>query len=100
MYELVYHIDYNNLHIVDSYKVRKCKMREELETIRAYTEPGETIVFDRSMFSLKMEWIVHNFLYKIHFMRSRTKDVDLNNPCGIPEWIYIVCGLLTWVFVW
>lgn len=88
------------LHIEDSFKVRKRDMRAILAEIRNYTVPGQTDVFKRSLFSLKMEWIAHNFLYKIGYKRKQTGSVDLDNPCDRPEWLYIICGLLTWIFVW
>ncbi len=87
------------MHIANSYKVRKCKMGKVLREIRDVSYPG-TLVFDRCIASLKLEWIAHNFLYMVGFERQRTKDVDLDNPCDRPEWLYIVCGLLTWIFVW
>lgn len=94
-----YTVTNNNVHILDSYKVRKRNMREVLEEIKSKHE-RETIVFHRSMFSLKMEWIAHNFLYNVGYKREQTGQVDLDNPCDRPEWLYIVCGLLTWIFVW
>lgn len=94
----VYHVGFNVVNIVDSYKVRKWNMRKVLKNIKA--ENHITVVFERSLFSLKMEWICHNFLYNIGYERDRTKDVDLDNPCDRPEWQYIVCGILVWLFVW
>ena len=94
-----YRLGFNCLLIFDSYKVRKWNMRKVLKWIRE-VNTKETMVFDRSIFSLKMEWICHNFLYKLGIERERTKDVDLDNPCDRPEWQYIVCGLLVWIFVW
>ena len=85
--------------IYDSYKVRKWNMRPVLKRIRRDTDV-ETDVFKRSIFSLKMEWICHNFLYFVGIERERNKDVDLDNPCDQPEWEYIVCGLIVWIFVW
>lgn len=96
---ITYTISYNNLHIVDSYKTHKCQMRKELQAIKD-KDIVDTIVFERSLFSMKMEWICHNFLYMVGYERERTKDVDLDNPCDRPEWQYIVCGLLVWIFVW
>ncbi len=98
----MYTITLHNLHIDNSYKVRKWKMREYLESVKKYAERHgvETVVFERSFFSLKMGWIAHNFLYEIGFKRERTKDCDLDNPCDRPEWVYVVCGILVWLFVW
>ena len=80
--------------------MHKWQMRRQLKLVRDFAEPGETIVFERSIFSLKMEWICHKFLYRVGYERERTKDADLDNPCDRPEWQYIICGLLVWVFVW
>ena len=95
-----YILTLRNLHIFDSYKVRKTMMAKELREIRNATVPGETVVFERSIFSLKMEWICHNFLYRVGYARERTRDVDLDNPCDHPEWLYILCGLIIWILVW
>ena len=95
-----YTLTHNNLHIIKGYSVRKWNMRKELRTVKAQTHPGETVVFERSMFSLKMEWITHNFLFEIGYKREQTENPDLNNPCDRPEWQYIIVGLLTWIFVW
>jgi len=95
-----YKLSRNNLHIVQGYKIHKWNMRKELKAVKEKARPGETIVFRRSMFSLKMEWIAHNFFYNIGYKREQTADPDLDNPCDRPEWQYIVVGLLTWIFVW
>lgn len=95
-----YTLTYDNLHIVSGYKIRKWNMRKELKKVRKAAKPGETIVFGRSIFSLKMEWICHNFLYNVNYKREQTADPDLNNPCDRPEWQYIICGLLVWLLVW
>ena len=86
----------HNVHINDSYKVRGRSFQDVLELIHT---SGGTDVFDRGYFSLKMEWAVHNFLYKIHFKRERTKDVDLDNPCDLPEWIYKILGCMVWIII-
>jgi hypothetical protein len=95
-----YELTVNNLHIVNSYRVRKWNMRKELQRIKDDAGPGQTRVFWRSIFSLKMEWICHNFLYNVGYQRERTRDSDLDYPCDRPEWQYIVCALLVWLFVW
>lgn len=88
-----YTLTRNNLHLCDSYKVRRWRMRRELKAIKAAAIPGQTIVFRRSLFSLQMEWLCHNTLYWLGIQRDRTKDADLDNPCDHPEALYIAAGL-------
>ena len=77
-------------------------MRKELKAVRqsAIDSGTDTVVFDRCLTSLKLEWICYNFLYMIGYERERTKDCDLDNPCDHPEWMYIVGGIAVWLFVW
>lgn len=95
-----YIVSQHNVHIEDSCKIRGRNFGRALDEIESQTHYGETDVFERSRFSLKMEWAVHNFLYKIGYKRSQTKDVDLDNPTDRPEWLYCVLGLLVWIFIW
>ena len=66
-----------NTHIVDS-----CLVTSK-EDIRAYLQElrdasaSEMAVNQRDMESQVREWRSHNFFYKFHVFRSRTKDVDL-----------------------
>lgn len=82
-----------NIHIEDSYLIRGRYFSSILREIEC------EVTERRSMFSLKKEWAVHNFLYKIGYKRERTKDVDLDYPCDKPEWVYEVLGSLVWIFV-
>ena len=86
-----------NLHLVDSYQVSKHKFQSTLNSIHALHPKSE--VWERSMFSLRMEWGFHNFLYMIGYKRERTKDADLDYPCDKPEWIYELLGMLVWIFI-
>lgn len=97
---ICYKLTENVLTIYDCYKTHKWNMRGELKRVKESAAPGETKVFERSIFSLKIEWICHKFLYMINYKRGQTKDADLDNPSDRPEWMYIVCGLLVWIFVW
>lgn len=96
---ITFELTYHNLLIRNAYTAHKCKMRQMLKAIRDNAEV-ETIVFDRCLCSLKLEWICHKFLYLIGYERERTRDADLDNPCDHPEWEYIVCGILVWPFIW
>lgn len=99
-----YTLSLHDLKICESYKVHKGDMKKILKKIRKDNEmaeePIETIVFDRCLTSLKLEWVFHNFLYMVGYERDRTKDCDLDNPCDHPEWMYILLGILVWLFVW
>lgn len=93
-----------NVHIADSYKVSKRDFAFTLEQrerrARQQGITSEIPVFDnRSKFSLKMEWAVHNFLYALHIRREQTKDVDLDYPCDKPEWLYCTLGIFAWIFI-
>ena len=64
-------------HIVDSCKVKsKEDMRAFLQALRDVAGP-EMAVSQRDIESQIREWRFHNFFYRIHVFRSRTKDVDL-----------------------
>ena len=66
-----------NTHILDSCMVSgKAEMREFLESVRQQS-PSEMAVCQRDLESQVREWRSHNFFYRIHVFRSRTKDVDL-----------------------
>lgn len=91
-------IQKNNIHIENSYLCSKYNMKYMLNLIKK--ENPNHVVFKRSMFSLIMEWTVHNFLYTINYKKDRTKDVDLNYPCDKPEWVYCVLGIFCWLFIW
>lgn len=83
-----------NIHIDYSAMVPK-KQFDRVLSQYANTE----VMQNRTRFSLKMEWACHNFLYRIGYKRDQTRDVDLDYPCDRPEWLYIVCGILCWIFI-
>lgn len=97
--EIKYTLTENNLHIEDSFKVRKREMKAVLLHIFLAEYGSLSKVWQRSSFSLQMEWIVHNFCYSLGIAKERTKDVDLDNPCNLPEWVYEIIGVLVWIFV-
>lgn len=64
-------------HIEDSCLVTsKEDMRAYLQELRDTSSP-EMAVNQRDLESQVREWRSHNFFYKFHVFRSRTKDVDL-----------------------
>lgn len=82
---MLYSISSNNLHIINSYDYRQDEMLNVL--CKIYFRHTDSKVWMRSFDSLKNEWCVHNALYRLHLLRSRTADVDLNYPCRA-EWLY------------
>lgn len=92
-----YIITKHNLHIEDSYKLKKKEIKSALEEIKSIN--SDSLIWERSMLSLVMETVAHKVLYKLGLWKNRTKDVDLDNPCDKPEWLYIIIGILTWIFV-
>ena len=80
-----YIISDNCLQIRGSYLYSKHDMIPSLNLIKE-RYPNYNI-WQRSMRSLRAEWIVHNACYRLHILRSHTADVDLNYPNRI-EWLY------------
>ena len=82
---MTYIISDNCLQISNSYLYSKHDMIPSLSLIKErYPLYG---IWQRSMSSLRAEWIVHNACYRLHILRSHTADVDLNYPNRI-EWLY------------
>ena len=66
-----------NTHILDSCLVKsKQAMRDFLKEL-CDEMPPEMAVNQRDIESMVHEWRAHNFFYKLHVFRSRTRDVDL-----------------------
>lgn len=69
----------NNIHIKDSYDIKKrSEMKEILYAIQ-YKKP-DCNVFKRSYNSMISEWKTHNRLYRLGYKKDRTGSVDLNYP--------------------
>ena len=78
----------NNIHIVDSYKIRKRKdMKLYLGYLESCGKYDYCDVFKRSLCDLVNEWVTHNNLYKIGYEPLRTRDCDLDYP---QKWYYKV----------
>ena len=82
---MTYIISDNSLQICDSYSYRKHDMISSLNLIKARYPHSD--IWQRSMSSLRAEWIVHNACYRLHILRSHTADVDLNYPNSF-TWAY------------
>ena len=67
--------------IFDSYRIRKNRVkREVIRAMLAYSEayPSDP-AWRRTENSLVLEWLEHNFAYRVGFLRSRAGNVDLDN---------------------
>lgn len=95
-----YTVSTYNIHVNDSYKIRRCKIFSSLNEIEEASGTQTWVFAVRSHFSLGMEWTVHNVLYRLGIKRAQTKDVDMDLPCDKPEWLYEVLGVLCWIFLW
>jgi hypothetical protein len=67
--------------IYDSYRIRKNSLKREI--IRAMMDYNaanpSNPAWQRTERSLVLEWMEHNLAYRMNFLRSRAKDVDLDN---------------------
>jgi hypothetical protein len=67
--------------VFGSYRVRKNRVkREVIAALFAYNAafPSDP-AWRRTEHSLVLEWMEHNFAYRVGFLKSRAKDVDLDN---------------------
>jgi hypothetical protein len=67
--------------IFGSYRVRKNRVkREVIAALFAYNAafPSDP-AWRRTARSLEVEWLAHNFAYRVGFLKSRASDVDLDN---------------------
>lgn len=67
--------------VLGSYRVRKNRIkREVLAALIAYDAANPSNPrWQRTLPSLEKEWLAHNFAYRLGFLKSRAKDVDLDN---------------------
>lgn len=88
----------NTTHIIDSYLL---KTKDE---IRAYLQMLRNLglehmaVNKRDLESQVREWRSHNFFYRLHVFRSRTKDVDLELK---QTWYReLFCRVVDFIYFW
>ncbi len=67
--------------IFDSYRIRKNSLKREIiHAMMDYNAANPTEpAWQRTERSLVLAWMEHNFAYRMNFLRSRAKDVDLDN---------------------
>ena len=81
-YTVEYTLTKKNIHIVDSYKIRKkADMNGIVAIIRAEAKK-KGYTYKRSNSSWVTEWRAHNYMYDKGQQRSRTGSVDLNEDEG------------------
>ena len=86
----------SNIHIKDSYRISKHSFKAVLATYN--DKQAKDVKSHRSLYSLQMEWAVHNCLYSLGLYKNRTKDVDLNYP-NKWAWLYCIIGTLVYPFI-
>ena len=87
-----------NTNISGSHRIRSRKaMRDYLTLLREHFGPDMAVSL-RDMESQVREWRAHNFFYRIHVFRKRTKDVDLElKQAWWREWF---CRVVDWLYFW
>ena len=93
-----YKITPTNIQLKSSFEVKKADFERELLAMRE-AHP-ESLVWNRSIKSLKREWAAHNAFHALGVFRAKTADVDLDWP---QKWFfrigYAVAGAIVWPFI-
>ena len=88
----------NNIHMESSFTISKEDFESELKTLRE--QYPDSLVWNRSMDSLKREWAGHNALHAMGIARKQTAHADLNWP---QHWLirlgYDIIGTIAWPFI-
>ena len=96
--KIEYTVSPNNIHLESSFQVPKAAFEQELLAIRA--KHPDSLVWNRSIPSLKLEWATHNAFHALGIYKSRTAHMDLNWP---QRWIfrlgYAIIGTIVWPFI-
>lgn len=97
--DYTYTVSSNNIHLKNSFRVRKEAFRRELLAMKERF-PDSLVWKHRSLKSLEREWAVHNALHALGIYKSRTGHTDLNWPQGrIFRIGYALLGPLVWPFI-
>ena len=93
-----YDVSSNNIKLKSSFEVSKDDFERELAAIREMHP--DSLVWNRSIDSLKREWAAHNAFHALGLVRKQTADTDLNWP---QNWFvrvgYAVAGMIAWPFI-
>ena len=88
----------NNIHMESSFEISKEDFESELKALRE--QYPDSLVWNRSMDSLKREWAAHNALHAMGIARKQTAHADLNWP---QHWLirlgYDIIGTIAWPFI-
>ena len=93
-----YEVSANNIQLKSSFEVSKDDFERELAAIRE--RHPDSLVWNRSMDSLKREWAIHNAFHALGLVCRQSADTDLNWP---QTWYvrlgYAVAGRIVWRFI-
>ena len=93
-----YDVSSNNIKLKSSFEVSKDDFEGELAAIRELHP--DSLVWNRSIDSLKREWAAHNAFHALGLVRKQTADTDLNWP---QPWFirlgYDLLGRIAWLFI-
>jgi hypothetical protein len=93
-----YTVSPNNIHMESSFEISKDDFESELKMLRE--QYPDSLVWNRSMDSLKREWAAHNALHAMGIARKQTAHADLNWP---QHWLirlgYDIIGTIAWPFI-
>ena len=93
-----YTVTPTNIHLESSFKVPKADFERELLSMRE--QHPDSLVWNRSIESLKREWAAHNAFHALGIARKQTAHADLNWPQPWPiRLAYYLIGLAVWPFI-
>ena len=88
----------NNIHLESSFTISKNDFESELRALRE--QYPDSLVWNRSIKSLKHEWAAHNAFHAMGIARRQTAHADLNWP---QPWLirlgYAIIGTIAWPFI-
>lgn len=88
----------NNIHLESSFTISKDDFESELKALRE--QYPDSLVWNRSIKSLKHEWAAHNAMHAMGIARRQTAHADLNWP---QPWLirlgYAIVGTIAWPFI-
>ena len=83
----------------DSYKLSKRDIKLIVDRLmQDYVE--NTVIKNRSRYSILSEIYAHNFCYNLNICRERTRSADVNYPINkYAEIVYKILGPICWIFI-